>query len=115
MVRRQTAQIVWESLLEPLQLLFMAFGDLELEDVAGANTALEALGRIENQEPAVINDRDPMGKTIHLVHIVGTEDHGLFFRQGADILPHQNPALGIELGLGLIKDKDLWIMAKRKG
>ena len=83
-----------------------AEADLERRDAG--HGGLEAHRRIERDQLAVIDDRDPVAELVRLIHVVRREQHGEF-ALGLDRVEHLPDARardGIESGGRLVEEED---------
>ncbi|MEU9845806.1 universal stress protein, partial [Actinomadura sp. NPDC048032] len=64
---------------------------------AGADLGLQLPGRVLRDDPAVVQDRDPVGEPVGLVEVLRREQHGRApGDQGADDVPHLVARPGVE-------------------
>ena len=90
-----------------------AVGELE-PDVAAGHKALE-LGRgALRDQPAVVEDRDPVGESIRLLEVLGgQEDRDADGDEIPDDVPHHAAAARIEPGGRLVKEDDPGVADER--
>jgi hypothetical protein len=79
-------------------------GELQ-PDVPAGDAALELLGGALGDDPALIEDRDPVGELIGLVQVLGgEEDRYPVGGETADDLPHGTAATRVEPGGRLVEE-----------
>ena len=80
--------------------------DADRDDVAG-DLALELVGRALGDDPAVVDDRQPVGQRVGLLEVVGREeDRRARLAQAADLVPHPGSRLRVEAGRRLVEEQD---------
>jgi hypothetical protein len=81
--------------------------DADRDHVAG-DLLLQLVGRALGDDPALIDDREPIGERVGLLEVVGREEDGRAgLAQVLDLLPHARPRLRVEAGRGLVEEEDL--------
>ncbi len=86
--------------------LHLAARGLDRDDRVGADRALERLGRVEREDPAVVHDRDAIAELVGLLHVVGGEQDRLTLAvELAEDLPQREATLRIEAGGGLVEEQ----------
>src|SRR6185312_14664120 len=81
-----------------------------------AQCGLEALGRVEGQYFAVVDDGHPVAQFVGLFHVVGGEhDCDSFFAQAAHGVPHGDAALRIKPRAWLVEEKNGGVMGNGPG
>jgi hypothetical protein len=87
--------------LEPVRV-----GELEA-DVAAGDAALELVRGALGDQPAVVEQRDPVGELVGLLQVLGgQEDRDPAGHQVADDLPHGAAAAGVQAGGRLVQEDD---------
>ena len=76
---------------------------------------LERSRSIQDQKPAMVDDAHPAGHSVRLVHLVSGEENGPGVGEGLDVFPHQDPALRIQAGLGLVENQQLRVVDQGQG
>ena len=90
-------------------------GRPEPEPLLGVDAGDDPGGRVEGHEPARVDQRDPVGQALGLLHEVGDEDD----RHAAvadvlDELPGVAPGLRVEAGGELVEDRDPRVADERE-
>jgi hypothetical protein len=76
-------------------------------DVAAGDAALELVRGALGDQPAVVEQRDPVGELVGLLEVLrGEEDGGPAGHQLADELPHGAAAARVQAGGGLVQEDD---------
>ena len=76
-------------------------------DVAAGDQPLELVRRALGDEPAVVEDGDPVGELVGLVQVLrGQEDGHAAGDEVADDLPHRAPAARVQAGGRLVEEDD---------
>src|SRR5262249_56991661 len=87
----------------------MRAGELQL-DVPAGDAALELLGAALGDDPALVEDRDPIGEMIRLVQVLrGEEDRDATGGETADDLPYVAPGARVEAGGRLVEEDQAWV------
>src|SRR5262245_30434328 len=87
----------------------MRAGELQL-DVASGDAALELLGAALGDDPALVEDRDPIGEMIRLVQVLrGEEDRDAARGETADDLPYVAAGARVEAGGRLVEEDQVWV------
>ena len=74
-------------------------------DVPAGDAALELVGGALGHDPAVVEQRDPVGELVRLLQLLGGEQDGdAAGGQVADDLPHGPPAARVQSGRGLVQE-----------
>ena len=91
---------------EPLgERLDVAVG-LDGDDRVGADRALERLGRVEREDPAVVHDRHALAELVGLLHVVGGEQDRLPLAvELAEDLPQRQATLRVKAGGRLVEEQ----------
>src|SRR5207302_6134815 len=99
-----TGQILWS-------------GSLELEGHSvGPDTRFQIRRRPLNDDPPVVDDRDPVAEPIRLLHVVRGKEHGgALAADSLELLPESGAALRVEALGRLVEDQDLWAMDQSAG
>ena len=80
-------------------------GDLEVDQVAG-DLRLEVVGGVAGDDPALVDDQDPVGQRVGLVEVVGGQEHrrAAARPQALDVLPEVGPRLRVQAGGRLVEE-----------
>ncbi len=82
----------------------------------GADRPLQRVGGVEREQPAVVDDRDPLAELVGLFHVVRREHDRLAPPvQLADHVPQREPALRIEAGGRLVEEQHVGVVHDRPG
>ena len=83
-----------------------AAGSAKLQQyVAAGDAPLELVGRALGRDPAVVQQRDPVGELVGLLQVLGgEEDRDAAGHQVADDLPHGAPAARVQPGGRLVQE-----------
>ena len=77
---------------------------------------LSAAGRVEREQPAVVDDREPVAELVGLLHVVrGEEDRLAVAVQLAEDVPERDAALRVEAGGRLVEEQDRGPVHDRPG
>ena len=88
--------------------------DSQLGVVPGAG--LEALGGVEREQLAVVDDGDPIAELVGLFHVVRREHDGLALRvELAHDVPQREAALRVEARGRLVEEEHIGIVEDRPG
>jgi hypothetical protein len=90
-------------------------GELEA-DVPAGDTPFQLVGRALRDDPAAVEDGDPIGELVGLVEVLrGQEDGDAAGREIADAVPHLAAAARVEPGGGLVEEDHLRRPDQRHG
>ena len=94
-----------QQLGEPVAALGLARRHL---DARAADLRLEPARGPLGDDPAVVDDPDPVGQGVGLLEVLGGEEHGhaLVVGQPRDLLPERAAALRVQAGGRLVQEQD---------
>jgi hypothetical protein len=80
-------------------------GDLQVDQVAG-DLGLEVVGGVGGDDPALVDDQDPVGQRVRLVEVVRGQEHrrAAAVPQVADVLPEVRTRLRVEPSGRLVEE-----------
>ena len=80
----------------------------------GADRLLQRVGRVEREQPAVVDDRDPLAQLVGFLHVVRREHDRLApFVQLADHVPQREAALRVEARGRLVEEQHVGVVHDR--
>ena len=89
---------------------------LDPDDRVAADRSLEALRRVERQDPAVVHDRDPLTELVGFLHVVrGQHDRLALAVDLTEDLPQGEPRLGVEPGRRFVQEQDIGAVGHGSG
>ena len=78
---------------------------LDVLDLCRRQERLELRERAVHEDPALVEDRDPVGELLRLVEVLrGEQDRGAAAGEVADGLPHLEATLRVEAGRRLVEE-----------
>src|SRR5690606_22984887 len=82
----------------------LGIGQDEVDEVAG-DVGLQVVGRVAGDDPAVVDDDQPVAQRVGLVQVVGGEEHRAapVVAQLGDVGPQVGTGLGVEAGGRLVQ------------
>jgi hypothetical protein len=107
-------------LIERVQLLFPIGGrivELRLDHIRSGHTGFQRHGRVERNQLAVIDNRDPVAEAVGLIHVVRCDENGqlpMLF-DIAQHFPYSHARDGIESGGGFVEKENLGMMHQATG
>ena len=91
-------------------------GEAELHHAGDAQVLDQAQRGAGGEQPAMVQDRQPVAQGLGLVHIVGGEDHRApFALDPPHHVPQAAPGLGVQPGGGLVQEHQLRIVHQGQG
>ena len=94
----------------------VAVGRTVTDGVGARSMRFSARGRVEGEDRAVVDDRDPVAELVGLLHVVrGEEDRLPVVVQLAEDLPQGDAALRVEAGGRLVEEQDRRAVHDRPG
>ena len=80
-------------------------GDLEVDEVAG-HLRLEVVAGVRGDDPAPVDDHDPVAEGVGLVEVVGGQEHRrpALRAQPGDVVPEVGPRLRVQAGGRLVEE-----------
>ena len=87
------------------------------DDEVVADAALELGRRALGDQPAAVDDADPVGQFVRLFQVLGGEEdgHAELGVEPADLLPHPGPAHRVQAAGRLVEEQHLGVVDQRGG
>src|SRR5215210_7170700 len=85
-------------------------------DAGASDLGLQGLRRVLGDDPAPVDDPDPVSQHVGLLEVLRRQEHGdaLIAREPADLRPERAAALRVETGRRLVEEEYLWTVHQRE-